>query len=121
MVERSGKSMEPLKPGSSDQLDKDNLRRLNLGLGRSLQGCNHRRALVPRRNFLSHQLPGDPNCLLSTPILHKGPSTPLDSVPLHGQHIGSLLSQLQGRDHISISQPSCQGDPGNGACLGTSH
>ena len=104
MMERTIKPMKPSEPSSSNQLDKHNIRCLNLGLGISLQRYNHRGTLVPRRNFLSHQLLRDTSCLLSTSILHKRPSSPLDSVPLHGQHLSNFLPQPQGRDNISISQ-----------------
>ena len=110
MMERTSKPMEPSEPSSSSKLDKDNIRCLNLGSGSSLQRCNHRGILVPGRNFLSHQLPGDATCVLSTSILHNRPSLPLDSVPLHGQHFSNFLPQLQGRDNISISQLPCLGD-----------
>ena len=42
MVERTSKPMEPSEPSSFSQLDKDNVRCLNLVLGSSLQKCNHR-------------------------------------------------------------------------------
>ena len=101
--------MKPSKPSSSNQLDKDNIRCLNLGMGSSLQQCNDRGTLVPKRSFLS-QLPGDVRSLSSTPVLHERPPTSSDSLSLHGQYLNHFLLQLQRRDNITIPLQSSQGD-----------
>ena len=41
-MNRASQIMEPSEPSSSNQLDKDNIRFLNLGMGSSLQQCNDR-------------------------------------------------------------------------------
>ena len=110
LVDRTSQLMEPSEPSSSNQLDKNNIRCLSLGMESSLQQCNNKMTLVPERNFLSNQLPGDVSSLLALLSFTKDLPTSSNSLSLHGQYFSHFLLQSQRRDNITIPLQSSQGD-----------
>ena len=112
MVEGTSQLMECSQLVTSSQLDKVNYRCIQLGLGSSLQGSDHRGAMVSTGELLSYQLSGDVSSLPSPPMLHKGDASPLDSLPQYGQHDCNILPESQGRNNITLSVQVSQGNLG---------
>ena len=102
--------MEFSQPPSSSQLDQDNYRCIQLGMGGSLQRGNHRGTLVPSGGPLPHQLLGDAGSLPSSSVLYEGYSSSSDSLPPYGQYHSNLLPEPQRRDNFALTLQARQAD-----------
>ena len=103
LVERTSQSMEFSQFDISSQSAQDNHRRIQLGMGGSLQRGDYWGTLVPNGKNLPHQLPGDVGSLSSSSVLYKGsPSSP-DCLSTYGQHHSNLPSEPQRWDSLPLT------------------
>ena len=120
MMKRSGKSMEPSKPGSSDQLDKDNFRCLNLDWEAVCRGVTTGGSWSQDKTFYHINYLEILAAFLALFSFTKDLLHPLTVYLYMENTLAVCYLNRKERQHLHLSTILPR-RPGNGACLGEFH